>query len=217
MVEIIPAILTSDIKEVEEKLKRCEGVVERVQVDIIDGQFVENKTVDPSVLENIETDLKIDFHLMVKEPIHWVERVGRAGADRIIAQIEEMTDQVAFIGKVEEIGAEIGLAIDLKTPVSDIDPTILTNLDVVLVMAVKAGWGGQKFDPKVIDKIEELDEIRERDKTPFRICVDGGETEGTVDDTHFAGADEVVIGRRLFTGDLKENIDKLQRAAHVYL
>jgi ribulose-phosphate 3-epimerase len=101
----------------------------------------------------------------------------------------------------------------LDTPVSLLDPLILNNLDVVLVMAVKAGWGGQEFNSKVIDKIKELDEIRVRDKTPFRICVDGGETESVIDDTHFAGADEVVVGARIFNGNLKENIEKMQTAA----
>jgi ribulose-phosphate 3-epimerase len=214
MVEIIPAILTVDSREVEEKLIRAEGIVKRVQIDIIDGQFAGNKTIDPSVLEGIDTDLNIDFHLMTKEPIDWVERCARAGADRIIGQIEKMSSQVDFLGKVQEVGLSVGLGLDLETPVSDLDPTILTNLDVVLVMAVKAGWGGQRFDPRVLDKIIQLDKIRSRDTTPFRICVDGGETLDVIDETHYAGADEVAIGRRIFQGDLPQNLKRFQNAAH---
>lgn len=214
MVEIIPAILTNDIREIEEKLTRAEGVVKRVQIDIVDGVFAANRTIDPSFLGNIEADLSLDFHLMTKEPADWVERAVRGGADRIIGQIEKMTDQVAFIGKVAEVGLSVGLAIDLGTPVSALDPTIITNLDVVLVMAVKAGSGGQKFDERALNKIKQLDELRIRDDTPFRICVDGGETEDVIDETRFAGADEVVIGSRIFEGDLGVNLEKFRKAAY---
>ncbi len=214
MVEIIPAILTNDIREIEEKLSRAEGIVKRIQIDIVDGQFAANRTIDPSFLGNIETDLSLDFHLMTKEPADWVERAVRGGADRIIGQIEQMTNQVEFVGKVAQVGLSVGLAIDLATPVSALDPTILTNLDVVLVMAVKAGFGGQKFDERALNKIKQLDELRIRDDTPFRICVDGGETEDVIDETHFAGADEVAIGSRIFDGDLAENIRRFQKAAH---
>lgn len=214
MVEIIPAILTSDIREVEEKLKRAEGVVKRVQIDIIDGVFANNKTIDPSSLENLEIDCDLDFHLMTKEPIDWVERAVRGGADRIIGQIEMMENQVDFVGKVQEAGLYVGLAINIATPVTELDPVVLTNLDVVLVMSVKAGFGGQKFESSTLDKIKDLDEIRARDDTPFRICVDGGETTEVIDETHFAGADEVAIGRRIFEGDLVQNLRKFQRSAH---
>ena len=214
MFKVIPAILSSNPQEVEALLKRAEDVVDRVQVDIIDGRFAQNKTIDPSVLENFDTDLMLDFHLMTKEPTDWVERCVRAGAERIIGQIEKMTSQVDFVGKVSEVAFSVGLAIDLDTPVSALDPTILTNLDVVLVMAVRAGFGGQKFEPKALTKIRELDEIRSRDATPFKICVDGGETPDTIDDTRIAGADEIVIGRRLFDGNLAENIDRYIRAAY---
>jgi len=214
MLKIIPAILTSDIREVEEKLRRLEGQVDRVQIDIIDGVFVDNKTIDPSALENIETDLNLDFHLMTKEPIDWIERAARAGADRIIGHIEMMQSQIDFVGKVQQVGAYVGLALDLATPIEELDRVILTNLDVVLVMAVSAGFGGQKFERSVLDKIRKLDEIRVRDDTPFKICVDGGETESTIGDTYFEGADEIAIGRRIFEGDLAKNIGRFQKAAH---
>ncbi len=214
MVEIIPAILTADIREVEEKLKRSEGIVRRVQIDIIDGVFAQNRTIEPSALEAIETDLSLDFHLMTKEPVDWVEKAARGGADRIIGQVEMMGSQVEFVGKVSEIGLSVGLAIDLNTEIETLDPVVLTNLDVVLVMAVKAGWGGQKFDRSVLDKVKRLDEIRVHDKSPFRLCVDGGETLETIEATHFAGADEVAIGQRIFAGDLAKNIEAFNQAAH---
>src|SRR3972149_3713432 len=103
MVLVVPAILTSDPGELTKFLALVEGVVKRVQVDIIDGDFVENKTIDPEVFEHVDTELLVDFHLMVKEPKNWVERCARAGADRIIGQIEMMSSQEEFVGKVQEV------------------------------------------------------------------------------------------------------------------
>ncbi|OGM15753.1 hypothetical protein A2V56_02350 [Candidatus Woesebacteria bacterium RBG_19FT_COMBO_42_9] len=214
MVEIIPAILTASPVEAKELLLKLEGVCDRAQIDIIDGVFAEGKTIDPAALSDLDTILELDFHLMTKEPVDWVERAVRGGADRIIGQIEQMTNQAAFIGKIAEAGVSVGLAVDIDTPVSQIEPEILTSLDVVLVMSVKAGRGGQEFDVRAIDKVKELTKIRKNDATPFRICVDGGETVTTVDDTHFAGADEIAIGRRLFEGDIGKNLKKFQEAAH---
>lgn len=223
MVEIIPAILTSSPQELKDMVSGLEGHAQRVQVDIIDGQFADNKTIDPSSLEEIETNLKLDFHLMVKEPINWVERcvniaVGkrslRSSDLRIIGQIEQMGSQAEFIGKVQEVGAKAGLAIDIKTKVDSLDPAVLNNLDVVLVMSVPAGFGGQKFDTRALDKIKRLDEIRLSDATPYKICVDGGVNTKVMSQLGKAGADEVSVGRRLFEGKIEENINKYKKAAY---
>src|SRR3989344_1502519 len=203
MLEIIPSILTNDPTELKEKLERCEGLVDRVHIDIIDGIFAKNKTIDPSALSDLETELKLDFHLMVKEPVNWVEKCVRGGADRIIGQIEYMRDQVEFVGKVQEVGASIGLAVDLKTDIGKLDPVILTNLDMVLVMSVAAGFGGQKFDPSALLRVNSLDTIRIRDSTPFRICVDGGVKIENIARIRKEGVDEVSIGKRLFDGNLE--------------
>ena len=214
MIQIIPAILTAAPEELKLLLSKAEGVVERVQIDIIDGVFAANKTIDPSILENIDTNLKVDFHLMTKEPVDWVERCVRGMADRIIGQVEQISNQIEFIGKVQEVGASVGLAIDIKTPVSKIEPAIITSLDVVLVMSVPAGFGGQTFDNRVLDKIKELDEIRVRDDTPFRICDDGGVTLENIGDVRVTGVDEVAIGKKIFEGNLKDNIEKYRKAMY---
>lgn len=220
MIEIIPAILTNSSSDLKQKISQIDNenmdvpLTKRVQIDIVDGVFADNKTIDPTAVGGIDTYLGIDFHLMVKEPINWVEKCVNSGADRIIGQIEMMRNQREFIEKVQLTGLRVGLAIDLSTPVDSIDLEIITDLDVILVMSVKAGFGGQKFDKSVIDKIAELNEIKLRDKTPFRICVDGGETEDVIEFTHLAGADEVVIGNRIFEGDLNNNIKELEEAAH---
>lgn len=214
MVEIIPSLLTSDPEELEDLIQKVEGVVNRVHIDIIDGKFADNTTINPNKVGNIKSDLKYDYHLMVEEPLNWVKGCVRGSADRIIGQIEMMSDKIEFVGKVKAVGADVGLAIDLATEVSKVDPAILDNLDVILVMSVSAGFGGQKFSEKSLDKVRELNKIRERDNVLFRICVDGGISEENIGKLVKAGVDEVSIGRRLFKGDLKENIDKLVKVAH---
>ena len=211
MIAIIPSILTSNPEEAKELITRCEGVVDRVSIDIVDGKFAKNKTIDPSALSDIDTTLKIDYQLMVHEPVNWIERCIRGQGDRIIGHIENMSDQLEFLGKVQEAGLYIGLALDLKTDVSEIDPAILTNLDVVLVMSVPAGFGGQEFDKSVLHKVKKLDKNRIRDKTPFRIQIDGGVKLENISEIQSVGVDEVSVGRRIFEGNLSENIKKFHQ------
>lgn len=210
MVEIIPAILTNSPQELAQKLALLEGKVDRVQVDIVDGRFANNRTIEPMALENIETSLKIDYHLMTVDPIDWVEKCARGQADRIIGQIEKMNDQLAFLAKIQEVGVSIGLALDIGSTIEDIDPTILMDLDVVLVMGVKAGFGGQKFNEECLSTIFKLNEIRGQDQSPFKICADGGETLEVEPKTVASGADEIVIGKLLFDGNIEDNIKKFQ-------
>lgn len=215
MLEIIPAILTNDPKELEEKIRAAEGVASRVQIDIIDGAFANNKTISLDAVANIDTSLLLDIQLMTKDPVDWVERSIHALADRIIGHIEMMSDQMEFLTKVQETGEKVGLAIDLPTSVSALDSAVINNLDVVLVMSVKAGFGGQEFDESAIEKIKQLDEIRVRDNTPFRICVDGGINEENIARIRQAGADEVVIGHSLFEGDISVRLEELKQAAYI--
>jgi ribulose-phosphate 3-epimerase len=212
MVEIIPSILTPDPNEARELLLKAEGIFQRVQIDIVDGAFAPSRTIDPSALEGVEISAKLDFHLMTKEPADWVERAVRAGADRIIGQIEAMGSQVGFVGKVAEVGLSVGLAVDLETVVERLDETILSNLDVVLIMSVKAGAGGQEFDPRALEKIKKLNVVRKDDPTPFKICVDGGILPDNIKIVQEAGADEVTVGRRLIGGDVGASLKKYQQA-----
>jgi ribulose-phosphate 3-epimerase len=210
MPEIIPTIFTNDIREVEEKILKLEGLVKSVQIDIVDGQFVATKTIDPSALENIDTSLKLDFHLMTKEPVDWVERAVRGGAERIIGQIEKMSDQLDFIRKIVEVGCEIGLALDINTPISQLDKEALIDCDVILIMGYQAGLPNQVFNKVSLDKIKKLDELRKKENLNYKICVDGGVNETNISEIVKSGADEVAIGRRLFEGDVSYNIRKIQ-------
>lgn len=214
MIEVIPAILTDDPKELEEKIRKIEGLVKRVHVDIIDGVFASNKTVSLDALGEVDTDLLIDVHLMTKEPTLWVEHAVRAIADRVIGQIEMMGSQTDFVEKCQEVGLSVGLGIDLNTKVDEVDTAVLRDLDLVLVMGVKAGFGGQDFEKFVLDKIKTLDEIRSEGSMKFRICVDGGVSKETIKLVRQAGADEAASGGAVYSGDIEDNLKELIEAAY---
>ena len=213
MIEIIPSILTDNAQHCIDLLKQAEGKTGKVQIDIVDGVFADNKTIDPIVLQEIDTSLNLDFHLMVKEPINWVEKSILAGGERIIGHIEMMQDQAAFIDKVQLAGRTPGFAIDLDTPIIDLNTDLLSAVGVVIIMSVKAGFGGQEFQQSVLDKISALHQIREEKGLQFKICDDGGVTFNWADDIRRKGVDEIAIGMRIFNGNLEENIKQYESAA----
>lgn len=204
--KIVPAILTDNPQELKTLISAAEEYFDQVQIDIIDGKFADNETVDPSAMNYIETNMDLDFQLMVKEPVNWIEKCARAGAWRIIGHIEEMEDQFEFVKKVTETGAKVGLGLDLETEVHKLQRKLFSDLDAVLVMSVAAGFGGQTFNEFVLGKVEELAKIKKEGAFDFQIVVDGGITPAHMEDLAAAGADEVVIGKRLFSGDAAENI-----------
>ena len=209
MVQIVLAIWTDDPKEAVDLALAAKGKVERIQVDICDGQFADYKTVGPEVFGDLNLRLKRDFHLMVKEPVNWVEKCARVGADRVIGQIEMMTSQPEFVKKVQEVGCQVGLAIDIETPVEQIDNSILFDLNAILVMNYPTGVKGETFDGRVLTKIEKLETLRRKDETPFKIISDGGVNKDNIKSLTLAGADEVIAGRSLHQGDITENINVL--------
>lgn len=212
MIEVIPSILTNNPDLACEYMRQADGVVGRIHVDIIDGVFVDNKTILPEALLEVETSLLIDFHLMVNEPVKWVEKCIRAGADRIIGQVEMMTDQFEFVSRVQEAGVSPGIAIDVDTPVSAIEKNLLSDLDLVLVMSVPAGFGGQKFHTQALEKIKLLGRMR-KNEIDYKLADDGGITFEYMDDLADAHVDEAVIGSRVFQGDLGKNIHAYEKSA----
>lgn len=206
---VVPAIFASDPKEFGNLLYTCDGVVNRVQIDVNDGTFLGERSFLPEVMPALESNLFFDFHLMVKEPIHWLERCARLGADRVFGHVEQIENQNNFVEECQIKGLKIGFAVDIKTPVRLIDPLVAGDLDAVLLMGYPAGRGGQKFDQSVFEKIKDLVDLRRQDKSPFAICVDGGVWEDNIAKLFSLGVDEVVIGRRLFHGDLGSNIETL--------
>lgn len=213
MVEIIPSILTDSASELAEMIDRVQGLVSRVHIDIMDGQFVDNETIDPAVVGEVGTSLLLDFHLSVKEPASWIKKCVNAGADRIIGHIEEMSSQNDFVSKVIEEGVQVGLAVDIETQLARLDEREIGNLDVILLMSYPTGFGGQPFDKRVLEKIKVMDSLRKKEALRFRICADGGIDEKTIGMVAKAGADEVAIGRRLFEGEVEANVKRYKSRA----
>lgn len=204
--QIIPAILTNDLNEFNSLISKAEKVVDRVQIDCIDGQFANNVTVDPEILKNISTNLSYDFHLMVKEPINWIKKCVLGPKSRIIGQIEYMQSQNDFINLVKKTNSQVGLAIDLATPVEKLDQNLLKNLDILLLMSVNAGFDHQEFDLNVWDKITKVVSLRAQTGSIFKIVIDGGVTKEIVNQMKSVGVDEVYVGKRIFDPDLKQNL-----------
>ncbi|HNP89052.1 MAG: D-allulose-6-phosphate 3-epimerase [Microgenomates group bacterium ADurb.Bin219] len=207
MNEIIPTILTKDPNELREKLLLLDGIVPKVQIDVIDGIFVGNKTFDLSALKDFDHQLKTELHLMVKDPLDWINRSRDVLADRITGQIEMMSDLKFFLEEVAASGMEVGLAIDLETNIEKIPADLYPLADQVLLMAVKAGYSGQEFNPTVLDKIRG---IRAIGGSLVQIGIDGGLNEGNILKCKEAGANVFYVGKTFWeAGDLKARYEEL--------
>jgi ribulose-phosphate 3-epimerase len=186
--EIIPAILTDDIGEAREMIIKIResGKFDRVQVDFVDGEYNSNRTFLPGdILVSEFEGLKFDAHLMVTQNniVRWVNEAEVAGYDRIISQLESISEPEDFRG----------LAMDVHSPVAAIEP-YLPGLEVVIVMAVEPGFGGQDFSDEVIEAIKRLSELKRIKNYKYRICVDGGVEKEHMQMLEEAGADEVAVG-----------------------
>jgi ribulose-phosphate 3-epimerase len=208
--QIIPAILETEKEAVEKRLKQVRDWVERIQIDIIDGKFANNRTLGLEDLMEINKRIGWDIHLLVEEPIQFVEQCFETEAGMVIGQIELMESQREFIKLVKAKGMRAGLGLDLKTAVDFLEEEVLSDLDQVLLMAVAAGFSGQKFNEKVLAKIKLLRQMGFEKE----IAVDGGLNQVTIEACVKAGADVLVVGSALWQAvDLKKELAKLRRLA----
>lgn len=175
--KIIPTILTSSPNELKRKIDFLRGRVDWVQVDVVDGQFAPQKTLSLKELTPYqEEDFFWEIHLMVNNPFSWVERCNSVLAQRVVAQIELMGDQNDFIDRVEGEGMEAGLALNLKTSLRELNHEAAFRASLIVLLAVEAGFSGQKFSPQVLKKLEELLELKEKLRANFLVGIDGGIT-----------------------------------------
>lgn len=172
MVKIIPAILTEDWSDFEKKFDMVKAKAERIQLDVGDGRFIEKETIGPEELGEIDTIVKFDAHLMVEEPDKWLDRCLQGGIERVYGHIEKMGEVAEFIAHAELRGFEVGLALDLETEVDRIKDYIW-EIDSLLLLSVPAGRSGQEFDERVLEKIKQVEGLR--DDLP--VVVDGGLNE----------------------------------------
>ncbi|MBC8186264.1 ribulose-phosphate 3-epimerase [candidate division KSB1 bacterium] len=207
MIKIAPSILAADISRLEEQLLIVKKEkIEWLHVDVMDGHFVPNLTFGPSMVKAVKkmTGLFMDVHLMVDEPDFIIPEFCLAGADMITVHVEAIKHLHRSIQLIKSMGAQAGVTLNPGTPAHLLD-SILTEIDLVLVMSVNPGYGGQKFIPSVIEKIREISNKIKQKNLNVYLEVDGGITADTAPQVVKAGANVLVAGTSVFG---QENIPR---------
>ncbi|MBQ8014099.1 MAG: ribulose-phosphate 3-epimerase [Treponema sp.] len=205
MTQLAPSLLSADFSDLASAIKKIEtegGSI--VHIDVMDGAFVPQITYGQPVIKSIRklTALPFDVHLMVEKPELMVDSFAESGADWITFHYESTVHIDRLIHHIHDLGKKCGISIIPSTPVSFLRE-ILPLVDLVLVMSVNPGFGGQRFIPYTLDKIRELKKIREENLLSFMISVDGGINEKNYSEVAAAGADILVSGFAFFSGKLK--------------
>lgn len=216
---VYPAILSDSVQTVTDQIAEAQQLpgVQTVHIDVLDGVFADNLTVAPlDLIDAAFGELMVDFHLMVEEPIDYVLELIQHKQDlpfrALIGQIEHMSSQKFFVEEVKKQGWKAGLALDLFTPVEEIDEAAWQYLDVVLLMTVEAGFQGQKFHPQALQKIPELRENAQKYGKTIEIVIDGGIEESVLKMIHDSGAESVAVGSHLWRA---ENPESMVQQAHM--
>ena len=214
-IQISPSILSADFSQLGNEIKRLEeGGADLIHVDVMDGHFVPNLTIGPPVIKALKKNcsIKFDVHLMIS-PVHkYIDAYADAGADIITFHPEATDDLSASIKRIKDFGKKVGVSLNPETSVSVIRD-YLDQIDLVLIMSVNPGFGGQKFMPEVLEKIRELKNIQKENNTDFDIEIDGGINFENSKMAIEAGANILVSGTTIFksnNGDIKKNIDLLR-------
>ena len=215
-IQISPSILSADFSQLGSEIKRLEeGGADMIHVDVMDGHFVPNLTIGPPVIKALRKhcSLKFDVHLMIS-PVHkYIEAYADAGADIITIHPEATQNLGESIKTIKDLNKKVGVSLN---PESKIELIIkfLDQLDLVLIMSVNPGFGGQKFMPKVLDKIKQLKKIQQEKNLNFDIEIDGGINFENCKMAIEAGANILVSGTTVFKsndGDIKKNINLLKK------
>ena len=214
-IQISPSILSADFSQLGNEIKKLEqGGADLIHVDVMDGHFVPNLTIGPPVIKNLRkyTKLPFDVHLMIS-PVHkYIENYAVACADIITIHPEATENLKESISLIKKFSKKVGVSLNPKTEIKTLIDEI-DNIDLVLVMSVNPGFGGQKFMPEVLDKIKELKKIKDKNHYHFDIEVDGGINFSNSKIVLEAGADILVSGTTVFKendGNIKANIETLK-------
>ena len=214
-IQISPSILSADFSQLGKEIKRLEDSgADMIHVDVMDGHFVPNLTIGPPVIKALKkhSSMLFDVHLMIA-PVHkYIEAYSDAGADIITIHPEATDDLEASISKIKKLNKKVGVSLNPETKI-DVILNVLDQIDLVLVMSVNPGFGGQKFMPEVLNKIKELKKIQNVKKLNFDIEIDGGINFDNCKDAIEAGANILVSGTTIFksnNGDIKKNIELLK-------
>ena len=211
MMILAPSILAADFKELGKEIRTIEeNGAQYLHFDVMDGMFVPSISFGVPVLESIRpaTKLVCDAHLMVTEPIRYVEAFAKAGADLITVHLEACEDINATIEKIRACGCKVGVSICPDTPVISVK-NLLKKVDMILIMSVHPGFGGQAFIPESLDKIRELKAMIDAEGLGVDIQVDGGIYTHNVEEVIEAGANVIVAGSAIFKGDTANNTKEM--------
>lgn len=206
---LAPSVLAADFgKLAEDTAKAREGGASYLHLDVMDGAFVPSISFGMPVIASLRgyTDLVFDVHMMVEDPGRYVGSIRAAGADIITVHQEACTHLDRVIGQIKASGAKAGVALNPATPVSTLE-CVLDQVDMVLVMSVNPGFGGQKFIPYTLDKVRALRQYFDRKGLSTDIQVDGGVNRDTIRPLIEAGANVLVAGSAVFGGDVKANVE----------
>jgi ribulose-phosphate 3-epimerase len=214
-IQISPSILSADFSQLGNEIKRLEeGGADMIHVDVMDGHFVPNLTIGPPVIKALrkQCSIKFDVHLMIS-PVHqYIEAYADAGADIITIHPEATENLEESILKIKSLNKKVGVSLNPESKL-DLITNYLEKIDLVLIMSVNPGFGGQKFMPEVLDKVKQLKEIKSKRNMNFDIEIDGGINFDNCQSAIEAGANILVSGTTVFksnNGDIKKNINLLK-------
>lgn len=211
---ISPSVLSANFATLQEDVKAAErGGGERFHLDVMDGHFVPNISFGPMIVRTMKkiTNVPLDAHLMISDPDKYIPEFVESGAEFVIPHIEASYDVYRSVQQIVELGAKAGIALNPGTPVEWVEP-LLDKIDMVLIMSVCPGFGGQKFQPHSLKRIKALRSLLDKVKPSVHIAVDGGVKKENIAEIYSAGADILVAGSAIFEAqDIEKAVKELKR------